>query len=193
MTKFSQSLNTLLKSNQALTLNALVDAFTEKSFAVLLLLLLAIPALPLPTGGVTHIFEIIAMLLALELIAGRTSVWLPHSWLSKQLPSALQSTALPKLIRIIKWAEKYSKPRLELLQNGKFSLRIIGLIVFVLTLFAFLAPPFSGLDTLPSLGVVLISLGLIFEDFFISLVGLILGAVGVGLVLVLGKAVFQLF
>lgn len=193
MTKFSQSLNTLLNSNQALTLNALVDAFTEKSFAVLLLLLLAIPALPLPTGGVTHIFEIIAMLLALELIAGRTSVWLPHSWLSKKLPGALQSSALPKLIRIIKWAEKYSKPRLELLQNGKFSLRIIGLIVFVLTLFAFLAPPFSGLDTLPSLGVVLISLGLIFEDFFISLVGLILGAVGVGLVLVLGKAVFQLF
>ena len=30
---------------------------------------------------------------------------------------------------------------------------------------AFLAPPFTGLDTLPSLGVVLLSLGVLLEDF----------------------------
>jgi hypothetical protein len=40
-------------------------------------LLLGPSALPLPTGGATHVFEIIAMLLALELIAGRDQIWLP--------------------------------------------------------------------------------------------------------------------
>jgi hypothetical protein len=41
-------------------------------------LLLGVPALPLPTGGATHVFEIIAVLLALELIVGREEIWLPR-------------------------------------------------------------------------------------------------------------------
>jgi hypothetical protein len=32
------------------------------------------PALPLPPGGATHVLELIAMLLALELIAGRSEL-----------------------------------------------------------------------------------------------------------------------
>jgi hypothetical protein len=60
--------------------------------------------------------------------------------------------------------------------------------VLGLTLTAFLAPPFTGLDTLPSLGIVLISLGVLFEDALLALIGLIIGAAGVLLVIVLGRA-----
>jgi hypothetical protein len=35
---------------------------------LLFVLLLGVPALPPPTGGATHVFEIIAVLLALELM-----------------------------------------------------------------------------------------------------------------------------
>ena len=56
---------------------SLIHAFGDESFAILLVLLLGVPALPLPTGGVTHVFELIAALIALELIAGRHEVWLP--------------------------------------------------------------------------------------------------------------------
>src|SRR3954454_2365698 len=62
------------------TIGDLVDLFGPKSFALLFVLLLGLPALPLPTGGATHVFELIAMLLALELIAGRAAVWLPARW-----------------------------------------------------------------------------------------------------------------
>jgi len=58
-------------------LGSLIELFQERSFAILFVLLLGVPALPLPTGGATHVFEIIAMLLALELIAGRGEIWLP--------------------------------------------------------------------------------------------------------------------
>ncbi len=44
--------------------------------------------------------------------------------------------------------------------------------------FAFVAPPFTGLDTLPSLGVVLISLGVLLDDALLALIGLVVGAVG---------------
>ena len=62
------------------------------------------------------------------------------------------------------------------------------MVVLGLTLTAFLAPPFTGLDTLPSLGIVLISLGVLFEDALLALIGLIIGAAGVLLVIVLGRA-----
>ena len=57
------------------------------------------------------------------------------------------------------------------------------------TLGAFLAPPFSGLDTLPALGVVLLSLGVLLEDVAIVVAGLVVGAGGVVLEIFLGKAV----
>ena len=190
---FSHQLKDFLKGNQPKTLQNLIDNFAEKSFAVLFLLLMIIPALPLPTAGVTHIFEIIAMLLALELIAGRKSVWLPKKWHNITLPIKLQTSALPALIKLISKVEKYSKQRLSKVIGNSVSARIIGLIIFILTLFAFLAPPFSGLDTLPALGVVIISLALIFEDLILCIVGLIVGVVGIGLVITLGRLVFRVF
>jgi hypothetical protein len=59
--------------------------------------------------------------------------------------------------------------------------------VFGLTLSAFLAPPFSGLDTLPALGVVVIGLGVLLRDAALAAVGAVIGAVGVGTVLALGS------
>jgi hypothetical protein len=53
---------------------------------------------------------------------------------------------------------------------------------------AFLAPPFTGLDTLPALAVVLLSLSVLLEDFAITVVALAIGVVGVALEIFLGKA-----
>lgn len=189
--KFSQELEVFLKSNKSRSLQNLIDYFSAKSFAVLFLVLMIIPALPLPTGGLTHIFEIIVMLLALELIAGRKSVWLPQKWRKKNLPSKLQTSTLPLLIKLIKKIEKFSRHRSGLIMSNTVSVRIMGLIIFVLALFAFLAPPFSGLDTLPSLGIVLISLAMILEDIVLGISGAVVGIIGIGSVIALGKLVFQ--
>ena len=103
----------------AKTLGSLVELFEEKSFAMLFVVLLGVPALPLPTGGVTHVLEIIAMLLSAA---------------------------------------------------------------------AFLAPPFTGLDTLPSLGGVLIALAVLVQDIALVTVGLLIGVAGIALEIVLGRA-----
>ena len=189
---FSNSLQKFLIDEKPKTLQSLIDNFNEKSFAVMFLLLMIIPALPLPTGGITHVFEIIVMLLALELIAGRKSVWLPKKWRIKKLPNIIQTSALPKIVKFISKIERYSRPRLSRILANNYSVRLVGLIIFILTLFAFLAPPFSGLDTLPSLGVVVISLAMIFEDLLLSIAGFIIGVFGIGLVITLGKIVFRL-
>ena len=53
---------------------------------------------------------------------------------------------------------------------------------------AFVAPPFTGLDTLPALGAVLISLAVLLEDVIFLAVGLVVLVAGVFLEIFLGKA-----
>ena len=183
--RLSDRLEGWFKGSGPKTLGSLTELFGEKSFAVLFVLLLALSALPLPTGGVTHVFELIAMLLALELIAGRKTVWLPERWQRRELGA---ERASERLLKWIRWLERHSRPRLGFLLTHRLSGVLFGVLVFVLTLSAFVAPPFTGLDTLPSLGVVLLSLGVLLDDALVALVGVIVGAVGALLVVILGKA-----
>jgi hypothetical protein len=186
--KLSDQLERWLRGEQPKSIGSLIDVFEEKSFAVLFVLLLAVPALPLPTGGVTHAFEVIAMLLALELIAGRRKVWLPERWRARQIGPETRERFSKTLLPRIRWIERHSHAHLGFLLNHRLSGIVYGAVTLVLVVTAFLAPPFTGLDTLPALGVVLISLGVLLEDPLLGFAGLLVGAAGVLVVLVLGRA-----
>ncbi len=190
--KVSEALARWLDSDSGKTLGSLIEVFEEKSFAILFVLLLGVPALPLPTGGATHVFEIIAMLLALELIVGREQIWLPARWLRLELAGPRQQRFIAALMRLIRRLERISRPRLRFLFEHRLSSIVFGLLVIGGSLGAFLAPPFTGLDTLPSLGVVLLSLGMVLEDFLVVLLALVLGSAGVVLEIVVGGAVLSL-
>jgi hypothetical protein len=170
------------------TLGSLIEVFGEKSFAIVFVLLLGLPALPLPTGGATHVFEIIAVLLALELIAGRDQIWLPGRWLRIELAGPKKQRFLAGLMKLIRRLERISRPRGRVLFDHRISDAAFGLFVVLGSVAAFVAPPFTGLDTLPSLGVVLLSLGFLLEDVLIVLAGIIVGITGAVLEVVLGSA-----
>src|SRR3954469_4618336 len=155
----SRELERWLESDGDKTLGSLVELFEEKSFAILFVFLLGVPALPLPTGGATHVFEIIAVLLALQLIAGREHIWLPQRWRKLELAGPRQQRFINGLMKTIRWLERFSKPRFRFLFDHRLSNVVFGVLVLGGSIGAFLAPPFSGLDTLPALGTVLISLG----------------------------------
>src|SRR5689334_12909418 len=160
MPKASEELETWLAGEGDKTLGGLIDTFDEKSFALLFILLLGLPALPLPTGGATHVFEIIAMLLALQLIAGRDEIWLPRRFKDTNLADGF----ITKLLATIRRLERISKPRARVLFDHRLSNLVFGLLTLAGSIAAFVAPPFTGLDTLPSLGVVFLSLGFVMED-----------------------------
>src|SRR5436190_1097392 len=75
--------------------------------------------------------------------------------------------------------------------GGRLSNAVFGLLVIVLSIGAFLAPPFTGLDTLPALGAVLLSLAVLLEDVAIAVLGLAAGAAGVVLEIVIGTAAYH--
>jgi len=170
------------------TLDSLIEVFAEKSFALPFVVLLGVPALPLPTGGVTHVFEVIAMLLAAQLIAGAGRPWLPERWRALELAGPRSERFIAGLMRLIRRLERLSRPRLRFLFGHRASNVAFGLLVLGGSLGAFLAPPFSGLDTLPALGVVGLSLGVLLEDALVVAGAILVGAAGVALEIVLGRA-----
>jgi hypothetical protein len=187
--KVSEEIEQWLAREGDTTLGGLIDVFQEKSFALIFILLLAVPALPLPTGGATHVFEIIAMLVALQLVAGRDRIWLPARWRKVELGAGGSRTRFVMgLMRAIRWIERFSRPRFRFLFDHRASNAVFGLLVIAGSLGAFLAPPFTGLDTLPALGVVLLSLGVLLEDFAVVVLALVVGSGGVLLEIVLGRA-----
>jgi hypothetical protein len=187
-TTLSDELGRWLNGTGDHTLHGLTDVFQEKSFAVLFVLLLGVPALPLPTGGATHVFELIAVLLALQLIAGRDRIWLPRRWRRLSLAGDGQKRFIAALMRLIRRLERLSRPRLAFLFQRRASRVVFGVLVTAGSVGAFAAPPFSGLDTLPALGVVLLSLGVLLEDVAVVAAGIVVGAAGIALEIVLGRA-----
>jgi hypothetical protein len=189
--KVSDQLAGWLDGDGDKTLSSLIELFQEKSFAILFVVLLGVPALPLPTGGATHVFEIIAVLLAAQLIAGRDVIWLPRRWCKLELAGPNQQRFLAGLMRLIRRLERISRPRLRFLFDHRLSNVVFGVLVIAGCAGAFFAPPFTGLDTLPALGVVLLSLGVLLEDFALVVAALVVGVAGVVLEIALGKAALK--
>lgn len=191
--RFSDALEEWLNAPGPKTIGGLDEQFAEKGFAVILLLLMILPATPLPTGGITHALEVIAIVVALQLVLGRRSLWLPKRWRARELGATFTGKAAPFIIRRIRTFERISRPRGKKLLETTLALRCCGLAIGGLAVAAFLAPPFSGLDTLPSLGAVVIALGIILDDLLLAGIGLGIGAGGVALIMTIGAAIFRFF
>jgi hypothetical protein len=189
---FSEEVVAWLRSDEPKTLGAMTDRFAEEGFAVNIMMLMLLPALPLPTGGVTHVFEAITVLLSAQMVLGRRSVWLPDRWKGRQLGSLTTDRAIPVVARWVGRIERISRPRGTWLFDRGITMRLLGLVLMAFAVAAAVAPPFSGLDTLPALGAVVVCLSIILRDVVVLGVGLVLGAVGIGLILTLGTAIFHL-
>jgi hypothetical protein len=131
------------------------------------------------------------VIVAAQLIAGRKELWLPKRWRGLELAGGRKERFIAGLMKLIRWLERHSRPRLRRLFHHRLSDVVFGLVVIAGTVGAFLAPPFSGLDTVPALGVVVLSLALLLEDALIAIVGVVMTAAGIVLEIVLGEAAIR--
>ncbi|QXC62191.1 exopolysaccharide biosynthesis protein [Aquihabitans sp. G128] len=188
----SHGLEEWLEGDEPTTLGTLNDAFGEKILAAACLALMAPSALPIPTGGATHVFDVIAFLFAVQMVVSRKKVWLPVKWRKRELGKGTKK-AFRLLIRFVKQCERISKPRLRWMLTSRVGESLLGIAITVLVVGAFISPPFSGLDTLPSLAVVVIALGILLDDGLFAIGGLVIGVAGLGLTIGLGLQASHLF
>lgn len=187
----SEQLRRWRESDGDKTLGGLVDAMGAGGFALIFIILLGLPALPLPTGGITHVLEIVAMLISLQLIFGRKTVWIPQRWRGVQFEDGNGAKFIDGLVSTTTKLERFSKPRLRWIFGHWWSDVLYGLAVLAGALAAFLAPPFTGLDTVPALGVVILSVGVIMEDAAYMIGGAVMIVLAPVLEIALGDAIYN--
>lgn len=173
------------------SLGGFVDAMDSKGFALLLVILMGPSALPIPTGGLTHLFEIAAVLLAFQLILGRADVWLPGRMRRISLEGGGATKVVDAMERYIGKLERITKPRGRIFFGKRISDIAFGFGVLIGVIVTFLAPPFTGLDTLPALGVVMLALAVIAEDIAVIWIGVALIVLGAFAELFIGDAAYR--
>ena len=176
---------------EGLTIREIRDTLDERGFG-LLILILSIPCLVPALYGVPQVIGVPILLLALQILLGREEPWLPETVLKRRVSQAWLERMADFASKRMRWFEQLSRPRLKLLACGPGE-RLAALMMTIATLTSII--PFT--NTVPSIALALMAVGLIERDGAFVALGELVAAgwagflitVAVGLVLGAGWAV----
>lgn len=171
-------LSDLLASTKAaftanrISIDAILEAFHERGFGLLLFLFALPGAVPIPMPGLNTLFAIPLIILTFQQMLGFHTVWMP-----RRLKSATISH--DHFHAIIDWALPYTermeylfKPRLSFMTQGIFS-RLIGASGLVMAITG--ALPLLFVNTVPAVGVAIMGIGVMMRDGVAVIVGMVVG------------------
>jgi hypothetical protein len=155
------------------------NALADRSFATFLVLTCLINLLPFPPGS-TLVLGIPIIIVALQMVAGRSTVWLPERFLNLALSeksfAKMTTTIVPRLRKLENWL----RPRVWPFASNKQAERIIGVFALILGLFVFL--PVPGSNWFPAFAGVICGLALSERDGKWLVVGVVLGIISCSVV-----------
>ncbi|WP_135210200.1 exopolysaccharide biosynthesis protein [Vitreimonas flagellata] len=163
--------------------SGIVDRLDERAFG-LLILLLTLPCLVPGLPG-AQIIAIGVFLLALQVVIGRSEPWLPGWFMRAHVKKSWISAIAGFADKRLRWTEQVARPRLSFLTTG-LGERLAALIMALAAVTVML--PIT--NTIPSIALTLLSLGLIQRDGLFTLAG---AAVALGWITLLSALVAGLF
>jgi hypothetical protein len=160
-----------------LTFGEVVDAFGDRAFGAVMLVLSLINLLPLPPGGTT-ITGAPLLFVTLQLAFGSEHLWLPRFVTRSSVSRVAFDQGLERFTGWIHRIERLTRPRLRFLvgQTGQVLMGICG---FVLTVVLVLPVPLGNLA--PALTLALFSVALMQRDGVAALLGWIAAGVSFAL------------
>lgn len=173
-----ESLKKLQKINsKQVSIRNIIDILDEKAAQIIIIILCAPTALPIPALPVlTQILSSIVIITLLQLFIGKKSIWLPKKLNNKKVNSETIHKSVGKLIHYHEKIEGIIKPRIKILSSAIFN-KIIFLFCIFLSMVVALPIPFS--NTVPSMAIIVIMLGIIEKDGILILLGILLAIIGV--------------
>ncbi|MEA3473760.1 MAG: hypothetical protein ACJAVC_000674 [Brevundimonas sp.] len=168
-----------------LTLHEIRDRLDERAYG-LLILLLSIPCLVPGLYGVPQVVGLIVILLAGQMLVGREEPWLPRWFLNLRCKGSWLKAMADFAETKLGWIDRLSRPRLRRFADGPGEkLAAVFMILATVTI----VMPLT--NTIPSIALALLSVGLIQRDGLFVLAGCavtavwltILGALGTGLLM----------
>lgn len=179
-----------LVGGRGITLGRFFDFIPHRGFGIVLLLLSLPAAFPTPTIGHATLLGPLIILLGLQILAGKSSFWLPNRICQKQIPPGLIVFLRQKGIPFLKKIEKRLAQRMEFVTQRAFRLPV-GLTIVVMG--AIMMIPIPLTNTLPALVVFIISLGLMSNDGLFVLAGLVGGVISLAAYLVIAALAMGAF
>ena len=175
---------------EGLTVSDIVDQLDERAFG-LLILLLTLPCLVPGLPG-AQIIAIAIFLLAVQVLIGRSEPWLPGWFMRARVKKSWLSALASFADKRLRWTETFSRPRWRFFATGvgeKIAAFIMALAAITVML------PIT--NTVPSVALTLMSVGLIQRDGIFTVLGslvalawlTLLGVLVTGLILGAGFAV----
>lgn len=162
------------------TLNELLTLGGERTFGFLFVLLSLPSALPIPAPGYSIPFGIVMLLLAVQLIIGRQKPWLPEGWMAKGFDRTKVEGFITKGLPWLQRIEAVSRPRLSMICTSPVGRLVLGVAIALMSMCMMI--PIPGTNTVPAIGIFVIGFGLLDDDGAISLAGLTICTVAIGLV-----------
>ncbi|MBU1346513.1 MAG: exopolysaccharide biosynthesis protein [Alphaproteobacteria bacterium] len=176
---------------EGMTLREIRDRLDERAFG-LMILILAIPCLVPALYGVPQIVGIPILLLAGQMLFGREEPWLPESVLKRTVSKAMLDRMADFAVKRMGWFERLSRPRLAVFTHGLAEQAAAAFMIL-----ATLTIVLPMTNTVPSVALTLLSVGLIQRDGLFVAAGAAvatawagaLTAIGVGFIVGAGWAV----
>lgn len=184
----AQVLQAALKNpeGQALSIGKITEAVGDKGFGLLIIILSLPSALPVPAPGYSTPFGVAIMLIALQMVCGRRSLWLPKRIQAVQIPSSICNKMVSSAVKFLRTTERWIKPRQRWIASpaGHAWLAVvIGIMASLMIL------PIPLTNTLPAMVIFLIGIGLSEEDGYLALFAF---AVGVGAIILYSYIIYLL-
>lgn len=165
---FSQVLEDIgAKEEPRLYLGELVNAFGERGFGALLLLLGLISAVVGGIPGTTTVIGVPILVIALQLVSRQDQLWMPRWVLKRHFDRAAYRTSITKVLKPLRFVERLSKPRISLMTSEVGEV-LIGLACLSLVVVLMLPIIFANLA--PSLIIAAFGFGLTQRDGVVILV-----------------------
>ncbi len=183
MTRLSIELNRYFfeeERKEKIKLFDLFDLAGERIFGFLFVILSLPSALPIPAPGYSIPFGVIMFLLAIQLIFGRKTPWLPSKLLYQEIKLVRAQGFVKAGIPWLKRIENLTRPRMNYVCNSLSGQVVIGFAIALMSVCMMI--PIPGTNTLPAIGIFITGFGLQEDDGFISLIGLVVCSLGVLLV-----------
>ncbi len=147
------------------------DALADRSFAALLVFFAAINLLPFPPGS-SLILGIPLLIISMQMVLGRRTVWLPRMVLTKSVGQKrfrqITDVLAPRLV----WLEQVVRPRYWPFSRKQAD-RWIGTLAFVLALAVTIPIPFGNWP--PAFAIAIVGVALSERDGLVLIAGLCFG------------------
>jgi len=178
-------------AERAVTLREVIYVLRGRAY-LLLVVLLALPFLtPIPLPGLSTPFGLAIALIALRLTLGQRP-WLPKRLQRKELPANFFGRLFGIAARILRFLEKFLRPRLVVVTNTGLLNQLHAALMLVTALALLLPLPIPFTNSFPAWTILLLAAGLLERDGLAVLLGYVVFIAGVVYFVFLGEATAQL-